>query len=787
MKKLIIPALLICAAATGVAGERKALFNDGWTFSLAADSTAISNDFNDSGWQRLTLPHDWSILQPFDKDYPAGNDGGYLPTGTGWYRKTFNITSKELERKHSIYFEGAYMNTDVYVNGHKAGTNPYGYSSFFVDITPYLQEGKNTVAVRVDNSMQKNCRWYSGSGIFRNVWLMETGKVHIGNWGVKITTPDLTTADVRTVIENETSEPHTVEVRATIDGHQSQQTLTIKPGDSATASIKVTVPEAKAWSHDSPQLYTAEISVIEDGKVIDQTQQKFGFRTIAWSAEDGFLLNGQPVALNGACAHHDNGILGAAAFDDAERKRVQWLKEAGFNAVRTSHNIPSETFLNACDEAGLMVIDEAFDGWRDAKNTYDYHTLFDQNWQKDLDAMLHRDFNHPSIICWSVGNEVIERDKIEVVKTARHLVERCHAVDPSRPVTSALANWGMDWETYDPLAEQHDIVGYNYMIHESGADHKRDSQRVMMQTESFPGHAYNNYRWVKDNPYIVGDFVWTGLDYIGESGIGRYYYEGDVEGEHWVRPMYPWHGAYCGDIDLIGQRKPISHYRSMLWNPDDEHLYIAVKEPDGYIGKVKTTSWSVWPTFESWNWPGHEGKDIDVEVYSHYPTVRLYLDDKLIGEKASEEMKAVFTLPYQAGTLRAEGVADGAVKETRILASAGEVKGIRLTADRKAFSSPDGLAYILIEMVDKDGNVVPVADNELTVTVTGNGTLQALGNADIKDEDPYFDSTHKAWKGRALAVVRAAGKKGGATVKVASPGLKTVSTPLNPPARGEVR
>lgn len=773
MKNLVLPTFLLCSVVMVNAAERKTSFNDGWVFSLQADSTAIDPSYNDNEWQQLTLPHDWSILHPFDKDCPSGNDGGYLPTGTGWYRKTINIPADELDNKHSLYFEGAYMNTDVYVNGQKAGTNPYGYSSFFVDITPYLQAGDNTVAVRVDNSMQKNCRWYSGSGIYRNVWHLSTDKVHIGDWGVKITTPDLNTADVRTSVVNESDKTRTVQVLTNIDGKQSEKTLTIKPGESATATASITVPDAKAWSPDSPNLYTATISVIEDGKVIDKTEQKFGFRTIAYNAKDGFKLNGKPVALNGACAHHDNGILGAAAFDDAEYKRVQWLKDAGFNAVRTSHNIPSETFLDACDKIGLLVIDEAFDGWRDAKNTYDYHTLFDQNWQKDLDVMLNRDFNHPSIICWSVGNEVIERDKIGVVKTARQLVERCHEVDPTRPVTSALANWGMNWETYDPLADQHDIVGYNYMIHESGADHKRRPERVMIQTESFPGHAWNNYRWVKDNPYIVGDFVWTGLDYIGESGIGRYYYDGDVPGEHYHRPMYPWHGAYCGDIDLIGFRKPISHYRSMLWNEDGEHLYIAVKEPDGYTGKVRTTSWSTWPTFESWNWPGHEGKDIEVEVYSHYPLVRLYLDDELIGEKGTQEMKAVFTLPYKAGTLRAEGIADGAVKETKTLTTAGPVKDIRLTADREAFSgNGDGLAYILIEMVDKDGNVVPVADNDLTVTISGNATLQALGNADIKDEDPYYDTTHKAWKGRALAVVRSADKKGPATVKIASPGLK---------------
>jgi len=756
------------------AGERKSNFNDGWTFIREDIATAKNPDFDDSNWRKLTLPHDWSIESRFDKDTDSGNDGAYLPTGTGWYRKSFNYSPGKNARKVQLYFEGAYMSSDVYVNGERAGGEPYGYSSFFVDITPFLKVGKNTIAVRVDNSRQKNCRWYSGSGIYRNVWLTETDKVHIANRGVSITTPDLTTAVVRIRLENECERPRSLSIRTEIDGKNHTTSKTLESGESVILEQTFSINNAKSWSPDSPELYTASVNIEEDGKIIDSVDERFGFRTIEWSAEAGFKLNGKPMILNGCCVHHDNGILGAAAYDRAERKKVEQLKDAGFNAVRTSHNIPSEAFLNACDEVGLLVIDECFDGWRDAKNDYDYHTLFDNNWQKDLDVMLMRDRNHPSIICWSIGNEVIERDKIEVVTTARNLAGRCREVDPGRPVTSALACWGKDWKTYDPLAEVHDIVGYNYTIQESEADHERSPQRVMWQTESYPRDAWSNYRKVKDHPYIIGDFVWTGMDYIGESGIGRWYYKGDVEGEHFTRPLYPWHASYCGDIDLTGMRKPISHYRSMLWNKDGEHLHIAVKEPDNYVGEIKTTMWGTWPTFDSWNWPGHEDKDISVEVYSHYPTVRLYLNDQFVGEKDTEEMKSVFTLPYREGTLRAEGVENGIVKEAKTLKTAGEVAGIRLTADRTVISTDQGdLSYVTIELVDKDGNIVPTAANELRLTIDGSFTLQALGNADIKDEDPYFDNTHKAWKGRALAVVRSSGKKGNATIKVSSPGLPT--------------
>ena len=363
---------------------------------------------------------------------------------------------------------------------------------------------------------------------------------------------------------------------------------------------------------------------------------------------------------------------------------------------------------------------------------------------------------------------------------ARELVARCHELDPSRPVTSALANWGKDWKSYDPLAAEFDIVGYNYTIDNSESDHERVPGRVMMQTESYPADAWKNFRKSPDYPYIIGDFVWTGMDYQGESGIGRWYYEGDVPGEHYERPLWSWHASYCGDIDLTGLRKPISHYRSMLWNPDgSEHLYIAVREPDGYKGKVKTTLWGTWPTFESRNWPGHEGNDIDVEVYSHYPSVRLYLNDKLIAEKPAEQVKATFTLPYAEGTLRAEGVKDGVTAETKILETAGPVAAIRLTPASQQISPTTGdVSFVTIELVDKKGNVVPVADNMLSVAVSGPAELKALGNADIKDLDPYFDSTHKAWMGRALAAIVYTGGRRPVIFSVTSPTLPTASVTI---------
>ena len=361
------------------------------------------------------------------------------------------------------------------------------------------------------------------------------------------------------------------------------------------------------------------------------------------------------------------------------------MKDAGFNLIRTSHNPTTRAFLDACDSIGMLVIGEAFDGWRTAKKPYDYSTLIDSCYREDIRAMVERDRNHPSIICWSIGNEVIERKDIRVVHTAKMLKQAVLDYDATRPVTEALCAWDRDWEIYDPHFDVLDIGGYNYMIFKHASDHQRNPKRVMWQTESYPRDAFRNWKVVSDYPYVIGDIVWTGLDYLGESGIGRNYYDGETPGESWREGGVPeWHGAYCGDVDITGWRKPISHYREMLWK-DSKDLYMAVKEPDGYRGKINMTSWSVWPTWESWNWQGWEGKPVEVEVYTKAPEVTLYLNDKQIGKKSvdiSTEFKAVFSVPYQAGTLRAE-----AGGKSVTLSTAGEPAKLRLTADRPALKA----------------------------------------------------------------------------------------------------
>ena len=740
--------------------------------TLGMPAEAQTQSLFDSNWQftrngktiTVDLPHDWDIYDAPDPATGAtGTGGGWFQGGKGEYRKKFATPKGELVKLH---FEGVYQKAEVFVNGQKAGQHAYGYTPFTIDITPYLFKDKrlNEVTVKVDNSQQPNCRWYSGSGIYRHVWLQTMPALHIAENGVFVTTPDVSadqaTVQVAVTVQNEAA----TEQQATVDVEDQQQTITLKAGETKTVNFNYTIQHPHLWSPDDPYLYSANVKLSTQHTPLST---KFGIRSFSFDAEKGFMLNGQKVLISGACVHHDDGVLGAMAFDDAEIRKVRQMKEAGFNLIRTSHNPTTRAFLDACDSLGMLVIGEAFDGWRTQKNPYDYSTLIDSCYREDIHAMVQRDRNHPSIISWSIGNEIIERKEIAVITTARKLKAAILECDKTRPVTEALCAWDSDWEIYDPHAEVLDVVGYNYMIFRHAEDHQRDPQRVMWQTESFPRDAFKNWANVNDYPYIVGDIVWTGLDYLGESGIGRYYYEGERPGESYVEGGQPdWHGAYCGDVDITGWRKPISHYREMLWS-NKPSLYMAVKEPDGYRGKIFETSWSVWPTWESWNWKGWEGKPIDVEVYTKSPEVSLYLNDQLISTKTvdrSTEFKAVFSVPYEAGTLRAV-----AGDQTVTLSTAGTPAALRLTADRKVLKA-DGqqLAFITVEVVDKDGRVCPDAAIPCEVGVNGQARLMAAASADLKDREPSTSQHFTTWKGRAMIVVRSNPQKGKAQVSVRS-------------------
>ncbi len=796
---MLLTLCLMTVLGTMAEGNRQ-LFDFGWQFTRNGKTINVD------------LPHDWDICEgPNSSKGATGTGGGWFEGGKGEYRKEFRVEGAELgDKLVKLHFEGVYQHAEVFVNGQKAGQHHYGYTPFTVDVTHYLYiDRQNEVVVKVDNSQQPNCRWYSGSGIYRHVWLETMPTLHIAENGVFVTTETTPTSapeakiTVEVMVQNEGSE----EKQCTVEIEGQQQQLSLKPGEQKPVVFNYTISNPKLWSPDTPHLYTATAAIVSPSGAKGEASVRFGIRSFSFDAERGFVLNGRKVLINGACVHHDDGVLGAMAFDDAEIRKVRLMKEAGFNLIRTSHNPTTRAFLDACDSIGMLVIDETFDGWRTQKNPYDYSTVIDSCFREDIHAMVMRDRNHPSVISWSIGNEVIERKDIRVVYTARQMKAAILEKDTTRPVTEALCAWDSDWEIYDPHAEVLDVAGYNYMIHKHASDHERDPKRIIWQTESFPRDAFSNWAIANDYPYVVGDIVWTGLDYLGESGIGRYYYNNEREGEHYVEGGQPeWHGAYCGDVDITGWRKPISHYREMLWKTHPQPLparegsgysqdgdaakrlstplphregsgvglFLCVKEPNGYHGEIKQTAWSVWPTWESWTWPGWEGKPIEVEVYTKQPEVKLYLNDRLVGTKAvsrDTQFKAVFTVNYEPGILRAEVTTPHREEQEggAVLCTAGEPSRLRLTPDRTVMAA-DGqsLTFVTIEVIDSKGNVCPEAAIPCEVSVSGRGQLMAAASADLKDTEPYTSPRVKTWKGRAMVVVRSTKKAGRATINVKS-------------------
>ncbi|MGA3072886.1 MAG: glycoside hydrolase family 2 TIM barrel-domain containing protein [Bryobacteraceae bacterium] len=826
-----IPAMLVTipAAAAQPQSPRLELAADSnWKFVLGDPGGAETRSFEDASWRRVDLPHDWSIEGRPSKDNPTGSEGGYFPAGTGWYRKTFSAPPEWRGKRVTVEFDGVYRNATVYLNGHKLGNQPYGYTSFNFDVTPDLDfSGLNVLAVRVDNSAQPNSRWYSGSGIYRHVRVVVTDSVHVAHWGVLVSTTRASieggSLSVLTRVENESAAPARVTVETQIldrggkpVGH-AQSAVEAAPGSATEASQEIAVSKPALWSPEAPALYRAVTRLRKDGKVIDEVTTTFGIRTLAWSAEKGLLLNGKAIKLAGGCVHHDNGPLGAAAFDRAEERRVELLKAAGFNAVRTSHNPPSPAFLDACDRAGLLVLDEAFDTWKANKLKYDYGRNFDEWWQRDISAMVLRDRNHPSIVVWSIGNEIPELLVERGPAIAKRLADQVRSLDSSRPLTQAVPT-STSGPFPDAVLTVLDIAGYNYNLARNYADdHRRVPSRLMMTTESFPAAAFEQWQLAKDNPFILGDFVWTAMDYLGESGIGAWAYgtpqqasqaammmagmqgmadkmflamangvdlkammaqaggnQGGQSPMSFLAPGYPWHAAQCGDLDLTGHRKPQSYYRDILWNGGDR-VYATVRLPEPEGKKIIAVAWAVYPTLPSWTWPTQEGKELQVEVYSGVEKVRLYLNDKLIGEKAtgrSEQFKAMFTVPYAPGTLKAVGIrGDRAVAES-VLTTAGNPVRLRLTADRTTLQAGgQDLSFVTVEAIDAEGRFQPNADQEVQFTITGPGAIAAVGNADGKDESPYQGDRRKLFQGRALVVVRTQGQSGAIQLTAKTAGL----------------
>ena len=703
---------------------RKQSLNLDWRFLLAEHFMAKSvwprREVPKSAWRAVTLPHDWSIETERNAANPSVGSNGWFGMGRGFYRKT--ITAPDAWRSKQVFveFEGVYMNAEVKLNEHYLGRHPYGYTSFIFDLSPYLSFDKpNILEVKVENSGQLNSRWYSGSGIYRPVWLIVAEPVHVAHWGMAVTTPDVTpesaTVQVCTQAENTTQSSAQVTLRTRIfdpDGQaagSAETQATVSAQDTFEFTQRTPVAQPRLWSPVTPALYRVDVEVIVDGQVIDTDSSTFGIRTIAWNAASGLLLNGKSIKLKGGCVHHDNGVMGAASFPRAEERKVELLKASGFDAIRCAHNPPSPAFLDACDRLGMLVIDKSFDCWREGKNPFDYHMFFDDWWQRDTTSMVLRDRNHPSVIIWSIGNEVLERDGrsngAEVASMQADLVRK---LDPTRPVTAAMngvrPGTGKTWSDTDPVFSALDIGGYNYQWQKYRDDHTRQPEQIMMGTETFPIEAYDNWMSVLELPYVVGDFVWTSNDYLGESGIGRVYFEAELPG---FLGEFPWHQAYCGDIDIAGFKRPQSYYRDVLWN-NGEKMYIAVHTPIAEGLTEKVTRWG-WPDVaNSWTWPGNEGKTFKVDVYSAFEKVELLLNGRSLGVQtltAENKLIASFEIPYEPGELTAVGYAGSAAIQQTSIETAGAPAAIRLTPDRPVIEAETAtglsdLSYVTVEVLE---------------------------------------------------------------------------------------
>jgi beta-galactosidase len=758
---------------------RKIDFDYSWKFFRGDASGAQMVDFNDRSWRTLDVPHDWSIedlpdqaegerVGPFSKQSAGGSSTGHTVGGTGWYRKHFTIPKDAAGRIIKIHFDGVYMDSDVWINGHLLGNHPYGYTPFYYDLTAHLNPPgeANVIAVRVQN-LGKNSRWYTGSGIYRHVWLTLTNEIYVDPYGIFVNTPDVAKSEARVEvnirIRSEKRVAAAGDVSITIEDQGGKVVARKKfkkqfdKNSFSQLKHSLIISSPNLWSPDSPYLYRAVVEISSGGKAIEKNSTNFGVRSLKFTSSQGFLLNGEHLSIRGACLHHDNGPLGSKAIDRAEERKVELMKANGFNAIRSSHNPPSEVLLDACDRLGVMVIDEIFDMWQLPKNPDDYHRFFDLWWKHDLESMILRDRNHPSVILWSIGNEIKERADSSGLKITKQLVDAVKALDTSRPVTAAICKFweqpGKKWIDSEPAFALLDVGGYNYEWRNYEPDHEKHPHRIMLGTESIAMEAFQNWTQVEKQPYVIGDFVWTGMDYLGESGIGHAVLDNEKDS-----PLmeWPWFNGYCGDLDLCGFKKSQSYFRDVLWGRRNISMAVHVPIPRGR--KEKVSFWG-WPNeFQSWTWSVGESEPLEVSVFTNSDTVRLELNGDVIETRAlpdTARLKTKFFVPYRTGTLKAFAVVNGSDMDSVSLKAAGAVHAIRLTADRASIkASKNDLAYVTVEFVDSAGEVVPNDDRKIEFIVEGEGTIAGVANGNPSELKSFQQSVCKTFRGRCLVIVQ---------------------------------
>jgi beta-galactosidase len=787
---------------------RRADFDNNWKFFLGDDSTAKNPGINDEAWRVLNLPHDWSIEGKFDSLAPAGAEGGALPGGIGWYRKTFSVPSSSKNKNVFIDFDGIYRLSDVWINGHYLGNRPNGYISFRYDLTPYLHYGnsKNVIAVRVDNAAQPNSRWYSGSGIYRHVWLVTTDKVYVDQWGTCITTPvvnrDSSVVSVSISISNSRSATSKISVKTLVlDSMTEVSSATAEMEVRATATGTITqrlsVANPKLWSPEHPHLYKAVTQIISDGKTIDEYITPFGIRYFTFDAAKGFILNGKQVKLRGVCQHHDLGALGAAVNTRAMQRQLEILKSMGCNAIRTSHNPPAPEFLDLCDQMGFIVMDEAFDMWKRPKRKFDYHLYWDEWHEKDLRDQILRDRNHPSIFIWSVGNEIPEQSAYlwdPETKTVsphrdtsgktivRELVNIVRSLDATRPIT--VANDHTDTSNMILQAGVLDITSFNYRHTQWHLAQERWGLKPFMATESSSALESRGYydmpsdsirRWppLSGGPFTGGNANHTCSSYDNCSPWWGSTHEESLKEFRkleWMAGIFVWTG-----FDYLGEPTPYE------W--PSRSSYFGIIDLAGFPKDAYYLYQSVWTDktvlhlFPHWNW--NAGDTIDVWAYfNKAEQVELLLNERSLGTiiPQPDDLHVMWRVPYQPGTLKVVSRKGGRIIATDVVKTAGPPTRIELRIDRNVIHA-DGkdLSFIEVRILDADGNLVPHAENKVTFDVNGVGFIAGVDNGSQTSSESFKANERKTFSGMCLAIIQSNGKPGTINLTASSDGLPPAS------------
>ena len=761
----------------------------------------------------VDLPHDAMLTEERVPDLENGNASGFYPGGKYVYTKNIYSDAEYENKKILVEFEGVYMNSSVFLNGEKIGGWVYGYTNFYVDLTDRLKIGRdNELKVIADNSQTPNSRWYSGSGIYRDVNLYVGEKEYVVPDGIRVTTVSHSPAVIR--VETETVREEGTEVICEIyDG-------SIKKAEGQGDSFEIEIPDAKLWSAEEPNLYVLRVSLVKERKTVDVEEIKFGIRTLAWDAEKGFQVNGKTVKLKGGCIHHDNGPLGACSYHKAEYRRVKKLKELGFNAIRYSHNPTGRVFLEICDELGMYVLEETFDQWKLPQSSHDYAQYFDAEWQKDVRAIVRKDYSHASVIMYCVGNEITDTGLPHGALICQAISGLFKELDESRPTTiannvllSVMAKKMAEKKAQEESKEektvgsqdvknvltllpkimasitaqnqeallhdvfQHvDIVGYNYGESWYAGTHEMVPDRVMLSSETFPCRIGENWKRVLESPYLIGDFMWTAWDYLGEAGVGLPFY-GSSQAP--FSKEYPCLTAGCGSVDLTGYVESQGYYTSIVFG-EYEKPYIAVR-PVNHSGEEYTVGrWRLTDAVNSWTWLGCEGKTADIEVYSKGNEIELFQDGVSLGRKSLELCRASFQTTYQPGVLEAISfdVAGAEIAREYLVSASGKKQITIIPEEREIRADGQDLAYINIQITDGDRIPWMMEDQKLSVTVEGAGKLLALGSGNPETVEKFSDTSYTTYHGRLLAIVQATEKDGDIRIQVCGEGLQRTEAVL---------